>query len=436
MQRTNETFLTIPGVPGGPGVVRKGTVRQGTVGQGAVRQGVTSQGVTRQGVARRVATAMFGMAALLSVAATQASAMAPGDKVTNHFRLGAIQVPLPAGEWTVAGTGKQTIDVPAIGAYGTIQSAVLFMTRGTDVVAILEANANQLPVNDGWGRTKACALDQGQLHLTTRYKSGWQTGCIFVQASQFGVNSAGPTAWTQAKELAKKSGLKMPANWLTAGFRSSDRHDLVDARYHFNPSMFLGATAASLESPADWSADAVKADPLRDQAVQALVGWANGFDAFIDRGMVNQFSATAGNRPGLMPEAAAYTAASPRVDAKMRDLDGLYQRGQIKWDTYQEQSKAAVKEAPVVSFAVPLLSNAVRKNISFRTFGTVVDYAIGYMVTANVATSIGIALSINSTDSVWFVLNDQYWDDYYARLNTHDSERLVDFTYIGGGPGA
>jgi hypothetical protein len=32
---------------------------------------------------------------------------------------------------------------------------------------------------------------------------------------------------------------------------------------------------------------------------------------------------------------------------------------------------------------------------------------------------------------VWFVLNDQYWDDHYAKLNTHDSERMVDFRYIG-----
>lgn len=384
----------------------------------------------------RLATAMFGVATLVSVAATPALALTVGEKVANHIRLGAVQVPLPAGEWTVAGTGRQPFDMPAIGAYGTIQSAILFMTRGTEVVAILEANANQLSVNDGWGRTKACALDQGQLHLTTRYKSGWQTGCIFVQASQFSTGSDGPAAWTQARELAKKDGLKLPANWVTAGFRSSDRHDLVDARYHFNPSIFLGATASKFEAPADWSAEAIKTDPLREQAVQAVVGWASGYDAFVDRGMLNQLSVTAGGQAGLMPEAAAYTAASPRVDAKMRDLDGLYQRGQLKWDAYQEQSKVAVKEAPVVSFAVPLLSNAVRKNISFRTFGTVVDYAIGYMVTANVATSVGIALSINSTDSIWFVLNDQYWDDYYARLNTHDSERLVDFTYIGGGSGA
>ena len=80
-----------------------------------------------------------------------------------------------------------------------------------------------------------------------------------------------------------------------------------------------------------------------------------------------------------------------------------------------------------------LLSNAVQKNLSFRSFGTFVDYGIAYLVTANTAISWGIALTLNATDSVWFVLNDQYWDRYYARLNTHDSERLVDFIYVGQG---
>jgi len=88
---------------------------------------------------------------------------------------------------------------------------------------------------------------------------------------------------------------------------------------------------------------------------------------------------------------------------------------------------------PVYQQQTSLLSNSVRKNISFRSLGTIVDYGIAYIVTASNAVSLGIALTINATDSVWFVLNDTYWDDYYAKLNTHDSERIVDFTYIGGG---
>ena len=39
--------------------------------------------------------------------------------------------------------------------------------------------------------------------------------------------------------------------------------------------------------------------------------------------------------------------------------------------------------------------------------------------------STGIALTINSTDSVWFILNDQYWADYYAKSKNRENEVLA-----------
>ena len=64
---------------------------------------------------------------------------------------------LPTGEWLVAGIGTQPFTMPALGAFGTIQTTVLFLPRGDHIDAVLEVNANSIPVNDGWGRTKACA---------------------------------------------------------------------------------------------------------------------------------------------------------------------------------------------------------------------------------------------------------------------------------------
>jgi uncharacterized membrane protein len=221
----------------------------------------------------------------------------------------------------------------------------------------------------------------------------------------------------------------MPGLWLTAGFRVSDRQDLVDLRFHFNPRLALGTSAASLTELTDWTPDAVKGDPLRYGAVQVVSAWASGFDVWVERGLRNQIT----DAPGPMPEVAAYTTSSPDVDMKLRDLDQLYRDGRITWAAYIEQSKKATTEVPVFQQQTSLLSNSVKKNISFRSLGTIVDYGIAYVVTANNVVAWGIALTINATDSFWFVLNDQYWDDYYAKLNTHDSERIVDFTYIGGG---
>lgn len=343
--------------------------------------------------------------------------------------LGTAQLPLPAGQWTVAGVGQQGVTVPAIGAYGTIQNTILFQIKNNRIVAVLEANANSIPVNDGWGRTKSCAAG-GQPHLLTRYKSGWETGCQFVVVTAFGSASSGPAAWDRARAFAEQKSLTMADTWITAGFRASDRQDLIDARFHFDPTLFSGAP---VPPGLDWSAEAVKADPQRDAAMRATAEWAKGYDLLIERGLRNQLGRSVGARPVPMPHIAAYTQSNPTIDAKLAELDRMFRDGRLNQDSYLAQSKLVLSEAPVVTPPTNLLSNAVRKNISFRSFGTFVDYAIAYVVTANNAISTGIALTINSTDSFWFVLNDQYWDDYYARLNTHDSERIIDFIYIGGG---
>jgi uncharacterized membrane protein len=384
----------------------------------------------RNMLARHLLKLLLGLAVSGAGAIANAAPLAVGEAVSGHMDLGAKQIPLPAGDWVLAGRGTQLFEMPALGAFGAIETAILFLVRDGHVRAVLEVNGNALPVNDGWGRTTACQSDQPRFLLITRYKTGWETSCLFVQATRFGVASPGPKAWEQARSFAKQAKLAMPDNWLTAGFRVSDRQDIIDARYHFDPALMLGSAAKSFEGAADWSVDAVKDNPLRRSAMETVSSWASGFDAWLERGLRNQIERAA----GPMPEVAVYTAIAPFADAKLRDLDRLYREGRIGAESYLAQSEAATTEVPVFHDPTTgLLSNAMKKNLSFRSLGTFVDYGIAYFVTAANTASWGIALTLNATDSVWFVLNDQYWDRHNAKLNTHDSERIVDFVYIGQG---
>src|SRR5450631_2992757 len=147
-----------------------------------------------------------------------AASFSVGDKVSSHIDLGGKQMPLPDGDWTLAGLGTQDFRMPALGAFGVIRTAVLFLTRETRVVAVLEVNTNTLEVNDGWGRTKACAEDGKQFLLILRYQTGWETSCLFVRTTMFDGGSAGPAAWEQARGFASNAGLTLPRLWLTAGF--------------------------------------------------------------------------------------------------------------------------------------------------------------------------------------------------------------------------
>jgi hypothetical protein len=72
---------------------------------------------------------------------------------------------------------------------------VLFQRAGAHVLAVLEINTNAISVNDGWGRTRAClpadpktapAPSPVPLHLVTRYRTGWETACYFVQVTHTG----------------------------------------------------------------------------------------------------------------------------------------------------------------------------------------------------------------------------------------------------------
>lgn len=378
----------------------------------------------------RLVAAGLAVAACVAGASAPASALTAGDKVTHHLTLGSKQIPLPEGEWIVAGFGTQEFEMEALGAFGTIQTAILFLANGNRIDAMLEVNTNSIPINDGWGRTRYCAEGR-QLQVVVRYLTGWETSCSFVETTSFSVDSTGPAAWIQARDYARQAGLALPSLWLTAGFRVSDRQDLIDARYHFNPALTLGASASSLVQPADWSPDAVSGDAARLAAVEVIASWASGFDAWVERGLRNQLD----DKVAQLPQDAAYSTSQPFVDAKLASLDSLYAEGRIGWDAYLAQSQKATTEVPVYKKTTSLISNSVKKNISFRTFGTLWDYGIAYVVTYNTIISTGIALTINITDSFWFVLNDQYWDDYYAKLNTHDSERIVDFTYVGTSSG-
>ncbi|WP_448188997.1 DUF2061 domain-containing protein [Azospirillum sp. sgz301742] len=361
---------------------------------------------------------------------SRALALNVGDTVSGQFELGAKQVPLPSGNWIVAGLGTQSFSMPEVGAFGAIRSAVLLLTRDNRVQAVLEVNANALPSSDGWGRTRACAPEDGQLMLITRYRTGWETSCQFLRPTHFGPEARGPEAWEKARAFITKTKLTMPEIWLTAGFRVSDRQDLIDARYHISPALLLGPAALQLAQLRDWSGEAAKSDPLRQGAVQAVAAWASGFDAWIERGLRNRIA----DSPGPLPELAAPTPSY--VDLKVTELNRLLRDGQIDKATYDAQVERAKTEVPEYKPSTSLVSTSVRKNISFRSIGTIVDYGIAYLVTANSYISWGIALTLNATDSVWFVLNDQYWDDHYAKLNTHNAERLVDFTYIGEHVGA
>lgn len=340
-----------------------------------------------------------------------------GARVSDQVTVGQKQIPLPAGEWTVTGIGVQPLDMPEIGAFGTIENLVLTRRSGDRIVAVVEINANAVPVNDGWGRTRSCERGS-QFILVTRYRSGWDLSCLFVRATASG-GAEGPPAW---RAMQAEAGAVLPDIWLTAGFRMSDRQDLVDVRYHFDPALLAGGAIAGT-----WDADAVRGDPRKLHAAEALTIWAMGFDGRIERGIRNQLQ----GESAPMPMQAHFRSETPQVDGKLLALDRLYAAGALTAAEYVLQQRRALVEIPAVIENPGGLPLAMQKNISFRVFGSTVDYALAFIVTLSNPLSTYITASIVAIHSVIFVLNDNYWEDHFARQSTRDANRIIDFAYIG-----
>lgn len=377
------------------------------------------------GRVRGLVGALALCAALLG--ARDAAALAVGETVTGNLAVGEKQVPLPQGDWIIAGLGAQDFDMPEVGAFGAIRSVILFQRVGERVVAIAEINTNAIAVNDGWGRTRSCARGQ-QFLLVTRYRTGWEMSCFFVQPTYAPAGAAGPETWQQARRFAASNRLAVPDLWLTAGFRVSDRQDLVDARFHFDPALFMGTAAETARRPADWASEIVRSDPVKLGAAQLLATWAIGFDSWIERGLRNELRAAS----PVMPQVAAFLTDTPQVDAKLLALEQLYREGLLNRADYRAQSRQAATEVPMIieqtGGGLPL---SVRKNISFRVFGSIVDYILAFAVTLSSPVSTGITATIVALHSVVFVFNDNFWEDYFARRTTRNAERVIDFTYIG-----
>jgi hypothetical protein len=357
---------------------------------------------------------------------TAASALAVGETLNGRIVIGQKQVPLPAGAWDVAAVGAQELEQSELGAYGVIENVILFRRRGREVVAVAEINANSVPVDDGWGLAPSCTR-ASQFLLLTRYRTGWDLSCMLVQPTYAPTGGPGPRAWREALRQAATDGVAVPDLWLTAGFRISDRQDVVDVRYHFLPGILIDRLASLPNSRSSWSPGAVNRDALRVAAVRLLASWAVGADEWIERGLRNQLGEV-----GLdMPRRAAFFSNTPQIDAKLRDLERLYRAGALSNADYLAQEQEALAEVPVLAEVDDAIGHSVQKSLSLRAVNSLVGYALGLAIAVEAPIAGWLAAPAAVAYSTVFVLNDRLWERRWAQQPARDPARTVEFLHLG-----
>src|SRR4051794_10757243 len=193
--------------------------------------------------------------ASVALAAAPAPLPSVGQVIATRIVLFGKQFPLPAGEWRVASTSFAAVAGSDPGPYGTIGGVLLTREAGDAEPEFVLVRTNAVSVRGGWGPAPECASDKA-LFLSAAESRDLHAGCSFVFAARNG-GLAAMVGDPRAEYL-------LPSWALVAGFRTSDRNDVIDIRYGVVPRE---------PAPAAWFGTSDSLGPRHQATLAQLGAW-------------------------------------------------------------------------------------------------------------------------------------------------------------------
>jgi hypothetical protein len=315
-----------------------------------------------------------------------AQAAEPGSIVQGSVRLADKQMPLPRGDWLLAGRGVQPLPDASTGPFGVVRTAILLQLTGDRVTAIAEFNTNDVSVSGGWEEPAGCGSATAEPHVV-RYRSEFDFACIVVAETRPG--SGGPPAWRDVAAYVAAHRWHLPETMLTASFSISDRQDIIDARLHFAPVGYPGG----------------------EESRQMLLAWAAGFAIEFEEGMANQLAGP----PLDGPLRSALLSDAPALDRRLIELEALQRDGTISASDALMQQQAALSERPRSAEGQVIDLNSWY----YRASTPLINLVTAYSVTQSGPLAIAIMLSEHVAHSLVYVANEASWDRATARAMRH-----------------
>jgi hypothetical protein len=307
------------------------------------------------------------------------------------------QVPLPAGQWIVAGSDSGALSQGGpIGSYGAIQNLVLLrMASASQVDAVAEINVNAMAVGDGWGVAGDCQR-QDLLLVAMRSRSGWDAACFFIARSTRNDTGELPVAWRQAERLAARSGLTLPGEATMAGFRVANRRDVVDVRFHF-----------------------------RRMPQRELAEWSAMMIGCVEAGMKNHLAAAQAVPNPDADETAL--ARSSLLRRKQQQLDVLLSAGVMTTDDHARQTSLLLSEASNATGDAG--ADQFYRLLSFQGLSITSDAAVTFLWTAQSVPAAVLTVLQAGMRTGRNYLASYLWDSYVGGPTRPDIARTVDFAY-------
>ncbi|MGE4221346.1 MAG: hypothetical protein AB7G39_18020, partial [Alphaproteobacteria bacterium] len=319
---------------------------------------------------------------LVAGAASGEGRPAIGAELRDFVEIGDKRVPLPAGRWVLAARERVTGFGSTKGAYGAVEQVVLLAVDdepsapgGRRVRGVAEIHANLMPTADGWGLPSECRRQE--IHFAVvKYDSGWDGSCLFIANAFIDYRVDATPALRRVIAFARERDLVLPIGWLALGFRAADRQDFVDLRLYVDPrDAGLPAVARWGRKGDVWMRESASQSSRLQPYLVGLAGWSVQALDSVERGLRNAADMPALSWPG--------TETSQEAE-KRRALDrlqALRESGLIDAESYAAQIAQIEAQPAPGAQATGWVSHAMKKNISFRVFGSTVDWVLAYTVT-------------------------------------------------------
>lgn len=362
----------------------------------------------------------------LTGAAHAEGALKPGTAVERVLAMDGKTLPLPEGRWVVGADGDSGWNDASLGAYGYLRSLILFRVKDGRLDAVLEVNTNALAATDGWGMASSCARSDLVLAVV-RYRAGWDGSCFFVTHTV--MNKDDNPVWAQARAFATQQGWKVPGVLLTAGFRSANRADVIDARFHFVPeTRGLPPEAAGRWKDSGWMAAKLDESRERSAFAQGVSNWAIGYAAAVDASLKGRADPSVAIP---MPDASLKSAKDDSIARHLASLELLRQSGQMSQADFEAQSEALLENGTGSSSTAPDLSVVTAvKAFSYRMIVSVSHIFVDYYWTGSYVATGALEVLQITINSAKFYMHELGWAKFMGVPRT-DSARTIDFRYIG-----
>lgn len=349
-----------------------------------------------------------------------------GSTVERTLRIDGKRITLPIGAWTVAADGASEWNDPTMGAYGYLRTVILLRVVDGKLDTVLEVNANVLPTLEGWGMTAACSRPDLVLSVI-RYRAGWDGSCYFVTHTLMARDTT--PIWRRARDFAAQNRMTVPRVMLSAGFRSANRTDVLDVRYHFaGETRGVGAEVADRWKDSAWMASRLDQDPGRQAFARAVSDWAVGYSGVVDAGLKNRVLT---EDPVAMPEANRGNAVIDVVSRRLAELQLLRQGGAISPEDFEAQALSLKEHGLAASSNAPDLATVTAvKALSYRIIVSISHIFVDYYWTGNYVATGALEVLQITINSAKFYLHELGWAKYKGMPRT-DAARVIDFKYIG-----